>query len=54
MSWFFDVDNPDSLVRIIVDSGADLTRDKDTSFTESVLGFMNELNLINLKRLMMF
>lgn len=51
MSWFFDVDNPDSLVRIIVDSGADLTRDKDTSFTESVLGFMNDIEPDQLKEI---
>lgn len=43
MNWFFDVDNPDSLVRIIVDSGANLERKEGEPFTEAVLGFMTDL-----------
>ena len=43
MNWFFDLENPDSLVRIIVDSGANLERKEGEPFTEAVLGFMNDL-----------
>lgn len=52
MGWFFDVNNPDSLVRIIVDSGAPMDfSDEAPRFTEQVLGFVNDLPEKDLKEI---
>jgi hypothetical protein len=51
-SWFFDVDDPDSILRIIVDSGAPLKFDDDVRFSEQLIEFVKgiepkELDEIN-------
>lgn len=43
VSWFFDVENPDSVVRAIVDSGADINLGDDVRFTEEIANIARNL-----------
>lgn len=45
LAWFFDTNNPESVARIIIDSGADLdlSKEAEQGFTEQLLNFAREL-----------
>lgn len=51
MDWFFNAENPDSLVRIIVDSGADLDLSNDARFTHQIVDFVSGLPSDKLKEI---
>ena len=42
-SWFFDIDNPDSLVRSIYDAGGDLAN-REEGLTKSIISFADALD----------
>ena len=43
VSWFFNPEDPDSLFRIVVDSGAKLDLSEGVRFTDQIMGFVNKI-----------
>jgi hypothetical protein len=43
VGWFFDVDDPNSITRIVIDSGADIDLGDGVRFTEQIANFARDL-----------